>query len=184
MKGTTMSGDANNARLWTFADVYVSFSSAADPATINDNFGAGWDVIGHIDGDDGFTHTRDEDLTDHFAWGGIILRTARSHFKQTVKFSSLEPTRASVFRLQWPGSTQGGDLVVPVPEQIKIAFETTEGETKHRLISANYAEVAVDGDQQETEADMSKIPFIATIFPDSTEDPAVLWHEQNDLTPS
>jgi hypothetical protein len=60
---------------------------------------------------------------------------------------------------------------VPVPEQIKIAFETTEGETKHRLISANYAEVTVDGDQQETEADPSKIPFVATIFPDTVGRP-------------
>jgi hypothetical protein len=86
------------ARLWAFADVYVSFSDAADPANINADFGGGWDLVGLLDGDDGFTHTRDQDINDHFAWGGILIRTSRAHFKQSVKFSALEPTNPTVFR--------------------------------------------------------------------------------------
>ena len=73
-----MAGDPSNARLWADADVYVSFDTeAANPADVDTPFGGDWDLVGLLDGDDGFTESRDEDVEDLFAWGGILVRTAR-----------------------------------------------------------------------------------------------------------
>lgn len=178
-----MAGDVTNARLWTNASVWVSFDlDEADPANIGADFAGGWEEVGLLDGDDGFTETRDEDVSDHFSWGGILTKTGRAHFKLTKKFSCNEEANDVVFRLRWPGSTKGGQIVVPVPEKIKIAFETIEGGTSHRLISANYAEVSVDGDITENETDLTKVQFVATIYPDASVTPGVLFNEQNDDT--
>lgn len=172
-----MSGDPTNARLWADADVYVALSLVeADPATVDDPFAGGWDLVGLLDGDDGFTEARSEDVNDHFAWGGILVRTARSHFKLTKTFSALEDNDTT-FALRWPGSTRGGSIVVPRPAQVKIGFETREGTDVHRLISANYAEITLNGDVTENEPDLAKLSFLATIFP-TGDDPAVLFNEQ------
>lgn len=174
-----MSGDPTNARLWTDADVYIATSLAtANPASINAAFGAGWDLVGLLDGDDGFTEAREEDVNDHFAWGGILVRTGRSHFKLTKTFTALEDNDVT-FDLRWPGSTRGGSIVVPTPAQVKIAFETREGDVAHRLISANYAEITLDGDVTENEPDLAKLQFVATIFP-TGDSPAVLFNEQHE----
>lgn len=172
-----MSGEPLNARLWTDADVYIALSlTESDPTDVDTAFGGGWDLVGLLDGDDGFTEARDEDVNDHFAWGGILVRTARSHFKLTKTFSALEDNDTT-FALRWPGSTRGGSIVVPRPAQVKIAFETRESDTVHRLISANYAEISLNGDVTENEPDLAKLSFLATIFP-TGDDPAVLFNEQ------
>jgi len=56
---------------------------------------------------------------------------------------------------------------VPRPERIKLAFETREGDIVKRLITAQYAEVDVDGDITENETDLTAYPLVATIFPTS-----------------
>lgn len=160
-----MAGDPTNASLWTDADVYVGPLTAADPATVDDPFGVDWALVGLLDGDEGFTESRDEDKDDKYAWGGILVRTSRAHFKLTKSFTVLEDN-ATTRSLIWPGSTTS-QLIVPVPERIKMAFETREGDTVKRLITAQYAEVDVDGDIQENETDLTSYSLVATIFPTS-----------------
>lgn len=163
-----MSGDPSNARLWADADVYVSFDlEATNPATIDTPFGVDWDLVGLLDGDDGFTETRDEDTTDLFAWGGVLVRTSRRNFKLTRSFTALERNE-TVDRLMWPGST---DSTIVAPngnrvERVKIAFETRDGDAVQRLISYYQAEVIVDGDISENETDLASVTFVVTIFPD------------------
>lgn len=169
-----MAGDPSNAALWADADVYIGDTDAVDPATVNDPFGGDWELVGLLDGDDGFTENRDEDVTDHFAWGGILVRTSRKNFKFTKKFTALEDNEATRSVL-WPGSTLGGELVVPRPVRKKIAFETREGDVVRRLISAYEAEVILDGDLTENEGDLTKYPLLATIYPDGD---GVLFNEQ------
>src|SRR6478609_8963943 len=109
-----MSGNTANARLWTDADVWVASSLAtANPADGNTPFGAGWNLLGLLDGDDGIPETRDEDTDDKYAWGGILVRTSRAHFKLTKSFSALEDN-AYTRSLLWPGSTTT-QIVVPKP---------------------------------------------------------------------
>jgi hypothetical protein len=168
-----MAGDPANADHWTEADVYVGSLVAATPADEDTPFSADWDLVGLLDGDAGFEHTREEDQTDRFAWGGILVRTLRRNFKYTVAFTPLE-YNATTRSLLWPGSGPG-ELIVPRPARIKIAFETREGTAVRRLISSYQAEVAVNGSYSETESDVTVYPLIATIFPDAD---GVLFDEQ------
>lgn len=164
-----MAGDPTKANLWTDADVYVSFDlSAPMPADINAPFGPQWQLVGLLDGDEGFPEGREEDTDDKFAWGGILVKTSRNHFKLTKSFTALEDN-ATVRRLVWPGST-ATKIKVPKPERCKIAFETREGEKKRRLISSQYAECNLDGDRGENETDLESATIAATIFPTSDGD--------------
>lgn len=172
-----MSGEIDNASFWADADVYIgAVDTATTPANVETAFGAGWDLVGLLDGDDGFVFGREEDKADHFAWGGIVVRTSRRNFKQTVKFTALEDN--DVTRdLLWPGST-ADVLVVPRPIPVKLGLEMREGDKIRRMITVNYAEIDVDGDIVEGESDLTKYVFLATIFPDASTSPAELWDRQ------
>ncbi|MEU3528820.1 Ig-like domain-containing protein [Streptomyces sp. NPDC038707] len=161
-----MGGSPLNANLWTDADVYISTNlSAALPANAHTPFGSDWDLVGLLDGDEGFPESRDEDTDDKFAWGGILVRTSRQHFKLTKSFTALEDNDTT-YSLLWPGSTPS-QIIVPRPARVKIAFETREGDKVRRLASALYAEIALDGDHGENESDLESMTFAATIFPTS-----------------
>ncbi|MEU1506429.1 hypothetical protein [Kitasatospora sp. NPDC005748] len=174
-----MSGNTGNARLWTDADVWVASSLAtANPTDANTPFGAGWNLIGLLDGDDGMPESRDEDTADYYAWGGIIVRTSRKNFKLTKSFSALEDN-AYTRALLWPGSSSS-QIVVPKPVNTKIAFETRDASTglTERLITRNYAVITLDGDRDVNETDLSKSTFAAVIYPDSA---GVLFDKQSSL---
>ncbi|WP_459249510.1 Ig-like domain-containing protein [Streptomyces youssoufiensis] len=144
--------------------MYISTNlAAALPADAETPWGVDWSLVGLLDGDEGFPETRDEDTDDKFAWGGILVRTSRQHFKLTKSFTALEDNEVT-YSLLWPGSSPT-QIVVPRPAKVKIGFETREGEKVRRLASALYAEVALDGDHGENESDLESMTFAATIFP-------------------
>jgi len=159
-----VAGDPLKANLWTDADVYVSTNlSATLPADASTAFGVDWDLVGLLDGDEGFPETRDEDTDDKFAWGGILVRTSRNHFKLSKSFTALEDNETT-YSLLWPGSS-ATQIIVPRPAKVLVAFETREGDKVRRLITANYAEVSLDGDHGENETDLESMSFTATIYP-------------------
>jgi hypothetical protein len=159
-----VAGDPLKANLWTDADVYISTNlSATLPANASTPFGVDWDLVGLLDGDDGMPESRDEDTDDKYAWGGILVRTSRAHFKLTKSFTALEDNDTT-YSLLWPGSTST-QIKVPRPAKVLVAFEVREGAKVRRLITANYAEVSLDGDHGETETDLESMTFAATIFP-------------------
>jgi hypothetical protein len=161
-----MSGNTENARLWADADVYVTPDLAAVvPADDDTAFSAAWGLVGLLNGEDGFTQSREEEKNDHYAWGGILVRSSRRNFKLTEKFSALEDN-ATTRSLIWPGSP-AGTIVIPKPVPVKIAFEKRDGGITHRLITKRYAEVDVDGDIAENESDLTKYELLATIFPNA-----------------
>lgn len=162
-----MSGDTANAHIWADADVYVSFDLAAptptDESTAFDtDF---WELVGLLDGDQGFVESRNEDVADHFAWGGILMMTSRQHFKLTRTFTAFEDN-ATTQRLRWPGSS-ATELVVPRPERVLVAFETRSGDTVRRVITAYQAEVTPNGDLTIGEATPEAFPFLVTVYPDA-----------------
>jgi len=164
-----VAGDPTKANLWTDADVYVSWDlNAALPASADEPFGPAWSLTGLLDGDEGFPETRDEDTDDKYAWGGILVRTSRSHFKLTKSFTVLEDNETTR-KLVWPGSTET-KIRVPRPEKVKVAFETREGEKVRRLVTSLYAECALDGDHGENETDLESATIACTIFPTSDGD--------------
>jgi hypothetical protein len=171
-----MAGDPSNATVWPDADVYVAATDATNPSTVDDPFGSEWSLVGLLDGDAGFVQGREEEKDDKYAWGGILVRTTRRNFKQTVTFTALEDN-VTTKALIWPGSS-GGNLVVPRPVRVKLALEMREGDKVRRLISAYEAEVEIDGDITDSESDLTRYELMATIFPDTSESPAILFIEQ------
>lgn len=171
-----MAGDPSNASVWPDADVYVAPLGSTVPANVSTAFNGSWDLVGLLDGEQGFTQTRNEEVNDFFAWGGALVRTTRRNFKLTVRFVALEDNDTT-HNLIWPNSA-GGELVVPRPERVLIAFETTEDEKVRRLISAYQAEVSLDGDIVDNETDLTRYELLATIFPDTTTSPYTLLTEQ------
>jgi hypothetical protein len=171
-----MSGDPSEARLWADADVYVSFNlDAAVPATVDDDFDLGdWELVGLLDGDAGFVESRNQDKTDIYAWGQVLVRTSRRNYKETHTFTALE-WNDTTKRLYRPGSTDTVWKVAKKPERVLVAFETREDDTVTRIITAYQAEIEVNGDVTRNETDLSKLPFIATIFPTDDGD---LWTVQ------
>lgn len=171
-------GNPENASLWRNADVFVatSIDDATLPADASTAFGAGWGQVGLLDGDAGMETEREEDREDHYAWGGIIVRTSRKNFKLTRKVTLLEDN-AVTRSLIWPGST-ATEIVVPRPQPVKVAFELREGDRVRRLITRNYAEFDVDGAITESESELTKYPMVATIFPDGD---GVLFDVQDTL---
>lgn len=160
-----MSGNPDKASLWADADVYIDKTlQAANPASASDPFPAAWDLTGLLDGGDGFEYSRDEDTSDFFAWGGILVATSRKNFKQTVKFSALEDNDTTR-DLLWPGSTSSA-LFIPKPAKVKVGLETRTGGKIKRMITKNYAEITLDGSYKDGEDELTKYPFLMTVFPD------------------
>ncbi len=159
-----MAGTPGNANIWPDADVYVSTDlTAAVPLNATTAFAAAWELVGLLDGDAGMTQSREEDEADHFAWGGILVRTSRRQFKLSLGFTALEDN-AVTRALVWPGSSSGS-IQTPRPAKVLAAFETREGAKVKRLITANYAEISVAGDITDSEATLTQYEFTATIYP-------------------
>lgn len=162
-----MAGDPLNASLWGDADVFVGALDAPNPATIDDPFGAGWGLCGLLDGEAGFGHSREEQETDLYAWGGILVRTSRRQFKMSRSFTLLEDNEVTR-DLVWPGSS-ATELFVPRIQRVKLGFELREGAVKERTITSLAAEVKVDADITDNEVDLTKFPMRAVIFPDPNQ---------------
>src|SRR5690606_1207899 len=111
--GRIMAGDPRTGYIWPYAELFVGPLAASPRADVNTPFGPDWDLVGLLDGEQGFSQEREEEVTDHYAWGGILVRTSRRNFKLTVSFQALEDNDV-VRGLVWPASPPG-EIVVPRP---------------------------------------------------------------------
>lgn len=172
-----MAGDPSNAAVWANADVYIGSLTAVDPVD-GAAFGADWDAVGLLNGDDGFTEAIATDNSDFFAWGGILIATTRKNFKLTRTFTAFEDNE-TMFDLWYPGHdvTFDGDGgysgTVNVPDlqaKFKIAFETRTGSTLKRVISSNYAQLDERGDNKEGESDVASRAATVAIYPGAADE--------------
>ncbi|TDC02599.1 hypothetical protein E1091_00365 [Micromonospora fluostatini] len=162
-----MAGDPSKASLWADADVYIADDLDTDnPTDIDEPFGTGWGLAGLLDGEAGFEEGREEDKTDHYAWGGILIRTSRKNFKMTKKFIALEDNPV-VRGLIYPGSTHS-TIVVPRHGPKKVAFEVRDGARKERLITRRHAIVDTIGTIKDGEDELKKYETTLGIFPDGS----------------
>jgi len=174
-----MAGNAKNTALWTGADVYIAPEGTAGPTDVATAWGADWDLVGLLDGDEGFTETRDEETGEHYAWGGLLIKKTKSQHKRTFKFVALEDN-AVTFGLVNPGSTRTAEngvitssVVVPVAgHRFAIGFELRDGSKVKRRYGIS-AEVEEVGDITENETDPVVFEITVVLFPD--ED-GVLYH--------
>jgi hypothetical protein len=169
-----MSGDRSNTSIWTDADVYVDWTlTATDPADSFTALAAEWKLAGLLDGAEGFEEERDEDTSEHYAWGGILIKKTRSKHKRTIKFVALEDNE-TVFRLVNPGSTRGtvgtdgvrvDAIKVPKYESFKIGFELREGNIVKRRVAV--AEIESVGTLKDGEEEPSVREITVVLFPQS-----------------
>lgn len=169
-----MAGDPDNAALWANADVYVSMDrSAPDPEDTWSPWAVEWGLVGLLDGDEGFTQGREDDVTEFHAWGGLLVRTSKNKHKRTFKFVALE-RNATTFGLINPGSTitepDANDMttsVIKVPRNVrfKIGLELREaGKTRRRLLDR--AEITEVGEIKESENELEKYEITIAVIPD------------------
>jgi hypothetical protein len=167
-----MSGDADNTNIWEGADVYRAPVGTTAPVDVSTPFGAGWDPLGLLSADDGLTEARDEDRSDHYAWGGLLVRTVRSKHKRTFQVTLLEDT-AITFGLLNPGSTQSTTTGVttrvvkkPTSDPQAFAFETVDGTTISRKLIPK-GEITEVGEAVRKEDDLTAVTITVTVYPAS-----------------
>lgn len=174
-------GDVKNAAVWANADVFIGGMDAKTPKDSDDkpdgsDFDDDWDAVGLLKGDDGFTESMENDSSDAFAWGGMLIATTRKEFKLTRKFTAFEDNE-TVMDLVYPGSDldwdddghgYAGRLKTPdLQHKFKIAFETRTGDDIKRVVTSNYAQVDERGDLEENEDDPQSREITVAIYPDS-----------------
>ena len=177
-----MSGNPDNAAIWTGADVFIDLTSAAlGPTDVATAWASDWKAVGLLDGDEGFTEARSEESSEHYAWGGILVKRTRSKHKRTITFAALEDN-PTVFAIVNPGSTRTTDsqtglttssIKVPAPIPFSIGFEVRDGDTVKRRWTRK-AEVESIDDVKESEGDPTVYKITVVLYPESD---TTLYHE-------
>lgn len=165
-----MAGDVDNPRIWANADVYVADVGQAGPITTTDAWPAPWDALGLLSEDDGIVESRDQDVTRHYAYGSILVRTTRSKHTRTIKVTALEDTLL-VYGLVNPGSlseTAGAattrTVVVPQTDPRSFGLEVRDGDiTKRRIIPRG--EITEVGDVQYSDDEMTTYELTIEVYP-------------------
>lgn len=170
-----MTGDPTKAALWTNADVYIASPGAAEPTDVTTVWDVAWEAVGLLDGDEGFTESRDEDTNEKYAWGGLLVRRTKAKHKRQIKFVCLEDND-TVFALINPGSTRTPDtptvgltksvVKVPTAEIFAIGFEVRDGvTTKRRMVKR--AEIAEVADVKDSEGDTTAYEVTVVLYPEA-----------------
>lgn len=167
-----MAGDATNTALWTDADVYIAPVGTDGPADVTSAWPSAFDAVGLLDGGEGFTVARDEDTSEHYAWGGVLVKKTRSKHKRTIRFVAMEDND-TVFALVNPGSTRTvaagvttATVKVPRYTDFAIGFEMREGDKiKRRYVRR--ATVEQIADITESEGDPTVYDITVVLYPES-----------------
>lgn len=166
-----MSGSVANPRIWEGADAYVAPLGTTPPVDVTAAWATPWKSLGLLS-EDGASESREQDSADHFAWGGVLVRTTRSKFKRSMKITCLEDN-PNVFALVNPGSTAATVTTLTTrtiknPTRVPQAFglETRDGiVTRRRVITRG--EVTEIGEVKLADSDMTAYEITITIYPDS-----------------
>ena len=165
-----MAGDIDNPRIWAGADVYVAPVGTPAPTNIATALNGSFEALGLL-GEDGASEGRDQDTTDHYAWGGILVRTTRSKHKRTLTVVALEDN-LTVLGLVEPNSvtTDNGTIATTVvsvptdPDPRAFVLEVTDGDiTKRRSIPKG--EVTEVAEVKLSDSDMTAYELTITIYP-------------------
>ena len=163
-----MSGNPENTSVWGDANAFVAPKGTTLPADIDTEFGAGWELVGILDGSAGLPEGRSRSETDHSGWGVGIIKTTFKDEKVEVMFTALE-WNETVRGLVYPGSS-AGKLRFGKPDLVLFGFEVIEGDRKRRLISAGECRILTTGNIERGEETLEKYPLKAIIYPDADGD--------------
>jgi hypothetical protein len=175
-----MAGDTTNTRTWDKADVYVAPTGTTGPTDLTTALNVAFKAVGLLDGDEGFTEGRDQDRADHYAWGGILIKTTKAHHKRTVRFVALEDNLTSSgcsTRLRRPTTAASVDtrtVKTPISNPQAWVFQLQEAGTVKKRRHIPSAEVTDVGDITDSEGNTVAYDITLTVYPaaDST-----LWKD-------
>lgn len=167
-----MAGDPTKVDMWGGADVYKAPVGTPFPTDVSTPWASPWEAVGLLDGDEGFVMARDDETSEHFAWGGLLVKKKRSKHQRTIRFVALEDNEI-VFELVNPGSersTTGGlttsVVKIPVSAEFAFGFELREGnKVKRRFVERG--EVTEVADITESETDPAVYDMTTTLYPDA-----------------
>lgn len=161
-----MANNPDNVLLTDDADVYVAPLGSPIPATAGDAFSGAWALMGMIAGDTGLALMHSADRSNFHQWNGGLAKIGRKNELMQMKFVAVEDN-ATTRAIIWPGSG-AGVIARRVPANVMLAFEVREGGKIKRYVTTLYAQVDIDGDINMGNADPTKYPLVATIFPSAT----------------
>ncbi len=168
-----MAGDATNTSQWSDADVYIAPDGTEGPTDTTSEWGDEWDLVGLLDGEEGFTEAREEETAERYAWGSILYRRTKSKHKRTIRFVALEDN-PTTFALRNPGSVRATDesgvirstIKVPKGYRFAVGFEVRDGERVKRRI-VKHAEVQEVAEVKESETDPTVFDYTLVLFPEA-----------------
>lgn len=171
-----MAGNPENVDIWSGADVFFDFTRTAPaPTDLTTPWGPLWIPAGLLNGDDGLTTTADESSEDHFAWGGILVRTTYGQHKRSVTVAMLEDN-AVTFELVNPGESTRtvadgvitSEIFVPERRKLRMGLQLKDGlKIKRRIIPT--VELGELPEIQEAENTMTQYNVGLNIYPDGTK---------------
>lgn len=173
-------GSISNPRIWLNADVYTAPVGTTAPTNVTSTWTSVsplWLPLGLLSQDDGMTETRDQDVTDHYAWGNILVRTTKAKIKFSFQVTALEDT-PTVFDLIYPGSVDVTTLgvttrtvKVPTTNPRAFGFEFVDGTViKRRIIPTG--EIVDISDISINDSDMAGYQFTINAYPSAA---GVVW---------
>lgn len=170
-----MAGDATKAGRWTEADVWVAPLGTTPPADIDTIPGAGWELIGFLDGDAGVVKSLDEDSDTLKAWGGAPLEDVSTFNGETFQFTALEDNDV-VWQVIYQGSdapttatgttTRVAKVPVRGPQAWLIRLTRSTGALKQYLIPKGVGRPS--SDLTENETDLGGAEITVNVLADSS----------------
>lgn len=166
-----MAGDVTNTHAYEDApDLYVGAVGVTAPTDLATAWGVGWSAAGLL-GEQGLTRGREQDTSDHYAWGGILLRTVKSKHKRTFRCIMLEDNLVT-FGLLEPGSTTataaGIDtrtVKVPTADPRAFGWDLQDGGATVKRIIVPRGEITEVGDVVEGPEDITAYEVTVTVYP-------------------
>lgn len=173
-----MSGNTDNPRIWTGADIYVDLTgAAAAPTTIDDELDPLFKALGIISQDGGISFTDGVTEKKHFGHGNILIRTSYTEAVSSFAVEALEDTDL-VFKLSKPGSTSStaGDVTKrihrplnPALSIVPCVIQLVDGTVNARKYLPK-VQFSKSGDQKVTDNDIAGFPLTGTILTSTIED--------------
>ncbi|MFF5285185.1 hypothetical protein [Streptomyces sp. NPDC013171] len=178
-----MAGDTDNPRLWQGADFYAAPIGTTAPTDVATALAAAWLPVGLLS-EDGASESRDQDSSDFYAWGGVLVRTSKSKHKRQIVVTCLEENLV-VFGLVNPGSSASTTtgvttrtIKVPKADPRAFVLELHDGDVKKRRVIPK-GEVESVGEVTLSDSALTAYELTITIYPaadgtlylDITDDP-------------
>jgi hypothetical protein len=160
-----------NARIWAGAIVQVAPTGTTAPVDVDTPLDAAFDDLGLI-GEEGITLSSTSDNAEHYAYGGLHIRTTRNKFKKAIKVLALENNPA-VYDLVNPGSTAATTaslttrtVSTPTVNEKMFVFETSDGDVTRRIVIPR-GEVTDIGDTVFIDSAMSAVELTIEAYASS-----------------